>query len=165
MSPQICVLLHKKIYFVHQNKFCVKYLCKIFPKTVRCLQVELQLSAVRALEMRVRAEAWSFRCLHMSLRTAIHCTTVQFSQGFYTFYSSSSYYPPFCNIHKFPAMSSQSSEIQPVLAVPAMSSHYEPFTSIIIHCRHVKQHYEPRDSKLLAQTGLFMSKQDHTKCM
>ena len=71
--------------------------------------------------------------------------------------SSSSY------IHKFPAMSSHSSEIQSVLAVPAMSSHYEPFTSIIIHSRHFKQHHEPRDSKLLAQTGSFRSEQDHTK--
>ena len=36
--------------------------------------------------MRVRAGAWSFRCLHMSLYTAIHCTIVKCSQGFYTFF-------------------------------------------------------------------------------
>ena len=79
--------------------------------------------------------------------------------------TSSSYHQPFNNIHKFPAMSSHSSKIQPVLAVSATSSHYEPFTSIIIHSRHFKQPHEPRDSKVLAQTGLFMSKQDHTKRM
>ena len=79
VSPNLCTFAQKK-YFVHKNQFCVKYLRKIFPKTLRCLLVE-----ARAPEMRVRAGAWNFRCLHMSQHTAIYCTAVQCSQGSYTF--------------------------------------------------------------------------------
>ena len=39
VSPNFCTFAQKK-YFVHKNQFCVKYLRKIFPKTLRCLLVE-----------------------------------------------------------------------------------------------------------------------------